>query len=230
MKLPSAEHELDLRDAAGEQRVGHLVDQQGAGRELREFGIERGLPGVGRAAAIEQHLRGDRTAVEAQQRDRGAARAGEIRDQRGARTPRPRRAHSSAVPFAPFQLRNSRSRKTSNAARAPSASRVVRDVDRAERAEAIPVLPQLLRRRAGALAVGRACQERPRALGEFQHRPAARRSAAISGRKRRRVAVEQLELDHVRQARARRRSHARKAGTHGVVDDRGSITGFDTNA
>ena len=54
----------------GKQFFGDAVDQQRPRRIFAELGVVSGLPGVGRRSAIHQHLRGDRLAVDPQQRHR----------------------------------------------------------------------------------------------------------------------------------------------------------------
>ena len=146
---------------------------------------------------------------------------------------------SSAVPFAPFQLCASSCRKISNASRAASRRALVDDIDRAERGQAgsSPAAASCRSSRSACARISPSRNGRARSES-VSIWPARAPSAAIIAREGRGVAVEQLELDHVRQRalvrdrieerrhhgvdvagidhRARRRTHIRKAAPRGT--------------
>ena len=117
------------------------------------------------------------------------------------------------MPFSPFQLFDSSLRKISNASRAASGSALVHDIDRTECRQLVPVLPQLLSRRARAFALGGVIEKRPRMFGHLEQRASSDR--AHHGPERLGVAVEQLQLDDVRQV-ARFCDCVEERGHHGV--------------
>ena len=179
--LSSVAHDSSCAMPAGERQLRSPSRSAGARGELAESAWIAVFHVSAIHAAVEPHLRGDRTALRRTAGQPSAAALGKVHDETGdehhilmVREPR-------ACRSAPFQLRISRSRKSSKAARAPAGIRSFTISAAPSTLQPVPVLAQLLALNRNA-SIRFARQKSRFCSDSFSHRPRPPVDTASSAR------------------------------------------------